>query len=103
MAVITVTPSDLPPVKYQGRIWIRTGPRRSIANEQEEQILNERRRFKTLPFDLYPVPSASIDDLSRVVFEAEWRCGKDVIDLPLGVDVFRARQDRVDRRFGSSS
>ncbi|WP_249755805.1 hypothetical protein [Microvenator marinus] len=24
------------------------------------------------PFDLYPVPSASIDDLSRVVFEAEY-------------------------------
>lgn len=33
MAVVTVMPSDMPPVKYDGRIWIRTGPRRSIANE----------------------------------------------------------------------
>ncbi len=32
MAVVTVMPSDSPPVKYQGRMWIRTGPRRSIAN-----------------------------------------------------------------------
>uniref|UniRef100_UPI0011785391 AlbA family DNA-binding domain-containing protein n=1 Tax=Crenothrix polyspora TaxID=360316 RepID=UPI0011785391 len=32
MAVITVLPSDMPPVKYEGRIWIRTGPRRAIAN-----------------------------------------------------------------------
>jgi len=31
MAVVTVMPSDMPPVKYDGRIWIRTGPRRSIA------------------------------------------------------------------------
>lgn len=32
MAVITIAPSDMPPVKYDGRIWIRTGPRRDIAN-----------------------------------------------------------------------
>lgn len=25
MAVITVMPSDMPPAKYEGRIWIRTG------------------------------------------------------------------------------
>jgi ATP-dependent DNA helicase RecG len=56
IAVVTVLPSDMPPVKYNGRIWIRTGPRRSTANEQEERILIEKRRFKNLPFDLYPVP-----------------------------------------------
>src|SRR5690606_18998673 len=38
-AVVTVQPSDMPPVKYDGRIWIRTGPRRAIANAQEERIL----------------------------------------------------------------
>ena len=51
MAVVTVMPSDMPPVKYEGRIWIRTGPRRALANEQEERILNERRRYKN-PGDL---------------------------------------------------
>ena len=33
MAVVTVMPSDMPPVRYGGRIWTRTGPRRSTANE----------------------------------------------------------------------
>ncbi|WP_420208396.1 ATP-binding protein [Candidatus Electronema sp. JC] len=72
MAVVTVMPSDMPPVKYEGRIWIRTGPRRALANEQEERILNEKRRCKNLPFDLYPVLSAKISDLSKLIFENEY-------------------------------
>lgn len=72
MAIVTVMPSDMPPVKYDGRVWVRTGPRRAIANEQEERILNEKRRYKNLPFDLYPVPSAELSDLSRLIFESEY-------------------------------
>ena len=72
MAVITVMPSDMPPVKYEGRIWIRTGSRRSLANQQEERILNEKRRYKNIPFDIYPIPSAKIADLSKTVFENEF-------------------------------
>ena len=72
VAVVMVMPSDMPPVRYQGRIWVRTGPRRSIANEQEERILNERRRHKNIPFDIYPIPSAGLEDLSRVLFENEY-------------------------------
>ncbi|MDM5178583.1 ATP-binding protein [Massilia sp. DJPM01] len=72
LAVVTVMPSDMPPHKYDGRIWIRTGPRSSLANEQEERILVEKRRYKTLPFDIYPLPSAKISDLSRVIFENEY-------------------------------
>lgn len=72
MAIVTVQPSDMPPVKYEGRIWIRTGPRRAIANEQEERILTEKRRYKNLPFDIYPIPTAKLSDLSRLVFENEY-------------------------------
>ena len=72
IAIVTVMPSDMPPVKYNGRIWVRTGPRRSIANEQEERILIERRRYKFLPFDLSPVVTATVADLSKVVFEEEY-------------------------------
>lgn len=72
MAVVTVLPSDMPPVKYEGRIWIRTGPRRAIANEQEERILNERRRYRNLPFDLHPMPIAELSDLSKLIFESEY-------------------------------
>lgn len=68
MAVVTVMPSDMPPVKYEGRIWIRTGPRRALANKH----LNEKRRYKNLPFDLYPVLSAKISDLSKLIFENEY-------------------------------
>jgi ATP-dependent DNA helicase RecG len=55
MAVISVLPADAPPVRYRGRTWIRTGPRRGIASAQDERILNEKRRHKDLPFDLQPV------------------------------------------------
>ncbi|QOL14040.1 ATP-binding protein [Dickeya dianthicola] len=72
IAVVTVIPSDMPPVKYEGRIWIRTGPRRSIANAQEERVLNEKRRYKNLPFDIYPLPTARLSDLSRMIFESEY-------------------------------
>lgn len=72
MAVVTVLPSDMPPVLYDGHIWIRTGPRRDIASAQEERILNERRRHGNLPFDMYPIPSAKLGDLSRLVFENEY-------------------------------
>lgn len=72
MAVVAVVPSDIPPVKYDGRIWIRTGSRRSLANEQEERILNEKRRYKNIPFDITPVASASLADLSRLAFETEY-------------------------------
>ncbi len=72
MAVVTVLPSDMPPVKYSGRIWIRTGSRRSIANEQEERILIEKRRYKNIPFDINPVPSSCLSDLSKVLFEIDY-------------------------------
>lgn len=72
MAVVTVIPSDMPPVKYEGRIWIRTGPRRSIANDQEERILNEKRRARNLPFDISPIPTSTVSDLSKTIFENEY-------------------------------
>jgi ATP-dependent DNA helicase RecG len=59
-------------VRYDGRIWVRTGPRRSIANEQEERLLNEKRRYKNIPNDLCPVTQAKITDLSRIFFEEEY-------------------------------
>ena len=72
MAVVIVYPSDMPPVRYKGKIWIRIGSRRAVANMQEERLLNEKRRSKDLPFDLYPVSSAAIDDLSKIIFENEY-------------------------------
>lgn len=51
LAVVEVLPSDLPPVRYKGRVWVRVGPRRGIANEQDERILSERRVARARSFD----------------------------------------------------
>ena len=72
IAVVTVQPSDSPPVRYKGAIHIRTGPRRGIATAQEERMLNEKRRYRDIPFDLYPIPTAGISDLNLVQFENEY-------------------------------
>ena len=95
MAVVTVMPSDMPPVKYDGRIWIRTGPRRAIANEQEERILNEKRRHKNLPFDIYPFPSAKLRDLSRNIFEIEY------LPAAFASDVLEANERSYEERLAS--
>jgi len=72
MAVVTVQPSDAPPVSYKGRIWIRVGPRRAIATAQDERILNEMRRHRDRAFDAHPVRSSTLADLSRTRFEEEY-------------------------------
>ncbi|RKY16978.1 MAG: transcriptional regulator [Planctomycetota bacterium] len=72
LAVVTVQPTDSPPARYKGRVWIRVGPRRATASAQDERILNERRRHHDQPFDARPIPSASLADLSRDVFENEY-------------------------------
>lgn len=72
MAIVTVQPSDTPPVRYRGRIWIRSGPRRAVATPQEERILNERRRFRDIPFDAHPIPICELSALSRILFEQEY-------------------------------
>ena len=34
IAVVTVEPSDAPPVRHDGRVWIRIGPRRGKASSR---------------------------------------------------------------------
>ena len=78
VAVVTVMPSDTPPVRHRGRIWIRVGPRRAVASAQDERILNEKRRHRDPHFDAQPVPTASVADLDLRRFEEDY--------LPLAVD-----------------
>ena len=72
MAVVTIWPADSPPVRYKGRIHIRIGPRRGVASAQDERILNEKRRHGDRPFDLHPIPAATLADLDRRRFEDEY-------------------------------
>jgi ATP-dependent DNA helicase RecG len=95
MAVVIVMPSDMPPVKFDGRIWVRSGPSRCLANEQDERILNEKRRYKNIPFDIYPVPSAKISVLSRVIFEEEY------LPAAFAQDVLAANSRSYEERLAS--
>jgi len=72
IAVVTVWPADTPPVRLDGRIWIRTGPRRGLASAQDERVLNEKRRYRDRSFDTHPVNGSQPHDLSRSYFENEF-------------------------------
>jgi ATP-dependent DNA helicase RecG len=96
VAVITVLPSAAPPVRYEGRIWIRTGPRRDLASKQDEQILNEKRRHNDLPFDIQPLPSSSIEDLDRLYYESEY------LSATVARDVLDANDRTYEQRLSSS-
>jgi ATP-dependent DNA helicase RecG len=70
VAVVEVHPADLPPVRYKGRVWIRVGPRRAIATEQEESLLSEKRLSAARTFDARPCMEATVADLSVRLFES---------------------------------
>jgi ATP-dependent DNA helicase RecG len=72
IAVVTVTPSDSPPVRYKGAIHVRIGPRRGIATAQDESILNAKRRARDIPFDIQPVPGTGLSALDTRLFESEY-------------------------------
>ncbi len=95
MAVVEVWPADSPPVLFDGRIWIRTGPRRGLATAQDERVLNEKRRTRDKFFDATPVPSSTLSDLSRLTFEQEF--------LPAAVapDVLEANARTYEQRLAS--
>lgn len=44
----------------------------AVATPQEERILNERRRYRDIPFDIHPIPSCNLSALSRLLFEQEY-------------------------------
>jgi ATP-dependent DNA helicase RecG len=69
VVVVTVEPSDAPPVRLRGRAWIRVDPRLAVATHEEERRLAEKRRSRDLPFDISPIISATKADLDLDLFE----------------------------------
>lgn len=70
--VTEVQPSEFPPVRYRGRIWVRVGPRKSIATEAEEKILTERRLSNVHTFDAMPCLGTTLDDLDIAIIKKEY-------------------------------
>lgn len=96
VAVVTVRPSDSPPVRYEGKIQVRIGPRRGIATAQDERILNEKRRALEIPFDLHPVPSADKSELDRHRFENEY------LSRAFDPDILRENSRSLDERLAAT-
>lgn len=96
MAVAIVAPSDAPPVRFKGRIWVRVGPRRALASVQDERILNERRRHRDKPYDAQPVPSATLRDLSQDIFENEY------LRSAFAPDVLEANDRTLEQRLAAT-
>jgi ATP-dependent DNA helicase RecG len=78
VAVVEVIPSFQPPVRYKGRVCVRIGPRKGIANEAEERLLSEKRSSFAKSFDTLPCYGSSLNDLSTDIFKLTY--------LPTAVD-----------------
>jgi ATP-dependent DNA helicase RecG len=88
VVVVEVQPSTYPPVRYDGRCWIRIGPRKSKATIEEEQMLSERRSSLTKTFDTQPCFGSSINDLNTDLFKTFY--------LPRAIDDETLRQNNRD-------
>lgn len=78
VVVVEVKYSRYPPVRYDGRCWIRVGPRKSKATIEEEKILIERRAAYAKTYDLVPALGSSLADLSIEYFKSTY--------LPAAID-----------------
>ncbi|MGK7873677.1 MAG: ATP-binding protein [Xenococcaceae cyanobacterium] len=95
LAVIIVEPSDAPPVRFNGRVWVRVGPRRANATIEEERRLAEKRRAKDLPFDLQPLASATLDDLDLELFRRVY------LPSSLPIEILEESQRSVEQQLKS--
>lgn len=95
VAVVTVQPSLLPPVRYKGRICIRNGPRRGYATEHEERILIERRVSQAKTFDAQPCLDSKLDDLATSLFVIDY------LQQAVAADVIAENMRSVEQQLAS--
>lgn len=95
LAIVQVEPSHAPPVRYNGRIWIRVGPSRATASAEEERRLNEKRRARDLPFDLHVITSATVNDLDQGKFVREY------LPAALPADIIQVNERGLEQQLAS--
>lgn len=96
VALVIVDPADSPPVRYEGRIWIRIGPRRGLASAQDERILNVKRRYRDVPFDIQPLPACPLSELNRLTFEQEY------LPRAVAADILAANERSYEQKLAST-
>jgi ATP-dependent DNA helicase RecG len=75
IVVVEVQPHILPPVRFNGKVCVRVGPRKGEANEAEERILSEKRSAFAHTFDALPCMDSSLEDLSIELFKLRYLPG----------------------------
>ena len=68
--VIKVFPSSYPPIRYNGDVWIRIGPRKCKASDDDIRILTERRARFGIRDEELPCERAKASDLDIGLFSA---------------------------------
>ena len=72
LVAVMVAPSRQPPVRYQGRVYVKVGSTVQLATPEEERRLTERRRAADLPLDMRPADEAKLDDLDADFVQREY-------------------------------
>lgn len=85
-------PSDLPPVRYKGVVWVRVGPRRARATDADERLLSERRAALARTWDARPCARARLEDLLLALFEAY---KLEAIDSEVLAESHRSQKDQL--------
>lgn len=78
VCVAEVLPSSLPPLRFNGKICVRKGPRKDYATEQEERVLIEKRNRLGATYDVQPCINATLEDLDTKAFSLSY--------LPYAID-----------------
>jgi ATP-dependent DNA helicase RecG len=95
LVVVIVEPADAPPVRYEGRVWVRVGPSVALATSEEERRLAEKRRARDLPFDIQPLVSSNLNDLNLALFEQEY------LPLALPSDILEQNQRSIEQQLAA--
>ncbi len=95
LAVVEVFPSDSPPVRSQGRIRVRVGPRCVNASEADEHRLTERRISKARTFDQRACTSAGLNDLLVDSFKTQY------LPKVVAPEILAANQRSIEDRLAS--
>jgi len=90
VAVVEVQPHFLPPVRFKGKLCVRAGIRKGIANEAEERILTEKRSAFARTFDVLPCKGSTLEDLSIDLFKLRY--------LPSAIDSDALAENNRDLR-----
>lgn len=85
VVVVTVWPSRYPPIRYAGQVWVRVGPRKAVATEEDIHLLRERRARYGIRDEELPCETAKLKDLDTDLFRLDY--------LPKAVDARIAEQD----------